>query len=559
MKGINMGTKNVDKRLAESLYFLCNKEGFSPKDLTKLDNKNLFPNGYADMENMREAIEYLKNYAKLKAISKLLVDDESLKKDIQNTKKGLEKRIIETKNEITNLPKAPAKRRSKTLLYTYGDQYEKIENERVANARKKRAETLLSLRERIKSYKSKIKELDKLEKILNNPEKVMERFFFDEEKGLKSNYEALINICAKAINKNESFIFEDRSEEDKSKDVFTLEENGNYKLNYKNARKFLKTIKSKKAILKVADYAAIAEEHRKLDEQYKLEELKHRDYSDVEKIFDSKEFSDINDRMNCIFDDARKLSYMEYKQKNGMFSRIKKKICGFFGFTSKREETSNKIMKKRRELSRDIYAFLEYIDKNGYNSQYELYNKAFSRYMGTPQLGLKGIASNIEYSGASVIILPKNEITTETLKKVAIEAMKADTTVLQNLKKKVEETRVKKEEMYESFEDKVKEFIKENGTANILKYAKQYYSYSQSDKENDIMNIKLTEVTPSAAAIILESIMKRKNLSLDDTFDVYGQILNKDEENKSLEEIISQKLDFIHQYIGNMREEEVEK
>ena len=72
------------------------------------------------------------------------------------------------------------------------------------------------------------------------------------------------------------------------------------------------------------------------------------------------------------------------------------------------------------------------------------------------------------------------------------------------------------------------------------------------------MNIKLTEVTPSAAAIILESIMKRKNLSLDDTFDVYGQILNKDEENKSLEEILSKKLDFIHQYIGNMREEEVE-
>ncbi|MBR5636176.1 MAG: hypothetical protein IKW81_04500, partial [Pseudobutyrivibrio sp.] len=42
---------------------------------------------------------------------------------------------------------------------------------------------------------------------------------------------------------------------------------------------------SKKTILKIADYAALAEEHKKLEEQYKLEKLKHTDYSDIEKIF----------------------------------------------------------------------------------------------------------------------------------------------------------------------------------------------------------------------------------------------------------------------------------
>ena len=175
--------------------------------------------------------------------------------------------------------------------------------------------------------------------------------------------------------------------------------------------------------------------------------------------------------------------------------------------------------------------------------------------MGTPQLGLKGIASNIEYSGANSIILPNNEITTDMLKKATIEAMKLQTSDLQSLKKKAEEAKHKAEEMYESLDDKVKEFIKENGTANILKYAKQYYSYKQSDQEN----IKLNEVTPSAAAIILESIMKRKNLSLEDTFDVYGQVIDKDEENKSLEEVINNKLDVIHQYIGNMKKEDLEK
>ena len=549
-----MGTKNIDKRLAESLNFICSREGFSPKDLTKINNENLFPKGLADMEKMKEAIEYLKNYAKLKAISKLLIDDESLKKDILDTKKELENRIIETKNEITNLPKAPAKRRNKSLLYTYGNEAEKIENERIEKARKERAEALLRLRGRIKSYKAKIKELDKLEKTLNNPKKVIERFFFDEQKGLNADYDKLINVCAKVINKNDSFIFEDNANEDKSQSVFKME-NGNYTLNYKNARKYLKTIKSKKEILKGADYAALAEECKKLDEQYKKEELNRTDFSQIEKKFDNKEFADINDRMNQIFDDARKLSYMEYKQENGMFSRMKRNLRSFFGFTPKRQNYSKKIIKKRREISRNINAFLEYIDENGYNSQFELYNKAFSRFMGTPQLGLKGIASNIEYSGANSIILPNNEITTDMLKKATIEAMKLQTSDLQSLKKKAEEAKHKAEEMYESLDDKVKEFIKENGTANILKYAKQYYSYKQSDQEN----IKLNEVTPSAAAIILESIMKRKNLSLEDTFDVYGQVIDKDEENKSLEEVINNKLDVIHQYIGNMKKEDLEK
>ena len=239
-------------------------------------------------------------------------------------------------------------------------------------------------------------------------------------------------------------------------------ENGNYTLNYKNARKYLKTIKSKKEILKGADYAALAEECKKLDEQYKKEELNRTDFSQIEKNFDSKEFADINDRMNRLFDDVRKLSYMEYKQENGMFSRMKRNLRSFFGFTPKRQNYSKKIIKKRREISRNINAFLEYIDENGYNSQFELYNKAFSRFMGTPQLGLKGIASNIEYSGANSIILPNNEITTDMLKKATIEAMKLQTSDLQSLKKKAEEAKHKAEEMYESLDDKVKEFIKDD-------------------------------------------------------------------------------------------------
>ena len=160
----------IDERIVAAIKIIDNKK---IKELEKSDEK--------DREKLKEAIEYLKDYAKIQTASKMLTNQEAVEKDIEDTKNRILNAIEQKKAEIQNMPKVDKRKKKISGLYAFENDLQKQEEERIQNEEQKRAEAITELKQDISKYKEKLKKLNSLKAKLSNPNKAVEVLFPKEQ------------------------------------------------------------------------------------------------------------------------------------------------------------------------------------------------------------------------------------------------------------------------------------------------------------------------------------------------------------------------------------------
>lgn len=547
-----MGT--IDQRLQGVLSYLCEKEGISPATLQSESGIRVWPENIQEIKQIRNTISYLKDYAKIQAIAKSIASQESVANDIEEAKKQLEDAIESTKKEIEELPKAPKKVPKAKVLYEFADGAEQLAAEKVAKAREERKNKLLELRGRIRTYKSQIKKLDTLKSSLSKPKKVVELLFSEEEMQIRGEYGKLVNLCVASMNpefKGRKLVNKDGVTDG----IFDYDEDSKtYTINHKNARHFLSILKAKKEIIEIANYAKDDKEYSRLDKEYTecLEDRKK--YSLALEMSNGEKFADITDRMNEImemYDELRDIEKKSYK--NNIRVRIERRIRKLFGLNPE-IKIPKKIVNGRLQLARTIENFLNYTNKN------REITRAFNSYLIAREEmddehilnydQLKMLQHKLEGYGFNSATIPTKTVSVEELRSNIKNAMKALDEKLYKVGTDRKNAQTKSEKMAENLSPKAKKLLEEEGLENIVEYARKYYGF-----DDDITKIRsYRTISASAAAVILESILKRKNLSWDKMFEVYADSLgdSKTKEDTDLNHLMEVKMENIREKIKGM-------
>ena len=547
-----MGTKTIDERLAAVLKFVCERENVDINTLKSTNGTiNLFPKDLEDAKRIKETISYLKNYAKIREVSKLLVDQPSVRADIQEAKNHFEKLIEETKKEIEELPKAPRKRKDSTLLYGFSSSFEQIAIDEVQRAREERKNKLLELRANIALYRKEIKKLNELENIISDPKKVVEKLFSEESMKLKGEYGKLVNMCAVSIDKCDF----DRLTSENERSIFDFD-GDNYSINGSNARKFLSIIKSKKAIMAIADYANKNGQYK--DKQTKYNEYKNAEkkYAHIQMIADSKEFSEINDRMNEITTLFGELVDAEDRAANNLPNRVTNFFRKIFNM-EERVRFPKKLFIMKDDLADKMKSLLNYSNKNvktkkAFNAYLAIRKNVGDGHLIMDEQHIDWAMQSIRRTGSYRVNFPTDSFSVEDLKLNAkmLETKSAERA--KQIENGIEQDKNISDDAYNALPLRARKILETNTPEEILEYAKKYYPKEENVRAGS-RNERKTEISPSAAALILESLIKKRdNISWEKLNEIYSDVLDKEQENLDLEEVMSKKVDFLRTGISQM-------
>ena len=242
--------KTINERLAEVLAFLCEQNGLNPYDLSSKPNGRLLIENREEIKQLRETINYLKDYAKIKVVAQSIADTEGLSKSIDDAIASLQVQIEETRKKIPALPNKKRTKIPNDNLFGFEAQIAAQKLKKIEEYNANLDAQKQNLKSDIQAMKDKIKELQEMKKDLGNPTRMMNRLFGDKSYEQASNYSRLINLCAASITDGariKGLIGEDK--------VFTYDENTQqYTVNQKNARKLISTIKKKKDLIDAVEY-----------------------------------------------------------------------------------------------------------------------------------------------------------------------------------------------------------------------------------------------------------------------------------------------------------------
>ena len=404
-----MGTKTIDERLSEVVKFVCQREGLDPVTLKGTEGiSKLFPKDLDEVKQIKEAISYVKTYAKIKEVSKLLGSEESVRADIEEAKAHFEKLIEETQNEIATLPKAPKKMKN-NLNYSYGNDFESYAVKELEKAREARKNKLLELRSNISLYKKQIRKLDDLNRTLSNPKMVVKKLFPEETMKLNGEYGKLVNMCAMSMTREN---FENLLSDDE-RNLFEFD-GQNYSVDKGNARKFLSIIKSKKAVLAIADYATKKDSYNEKQNEYNNCIINQKRYSQIVKVADTTEFATVVDKMNEISRLYKELELAEEKALRGtVFHRIRNSIRRALDLREKEVRFSNKLHIMKDQLTDKMQDLLRYSKMSPEtNMAFEAYMLARKNLEGGEKFRygehLDWVIDSIRFNGTERAVWPTN-------------------------------------------------------------------------------------------------------------------------------------------------------
>lgn len=541
---------SIDEKLSSVLNFLCERENFNPKTIEPNDSMNILSQNVKEMREFKSTIDYLKDYAKLQSISKSLSNQEGIMQDIENAQVDFIQMIEDKKAEIKRMPRV-SKKSIKVNMFDFQDEYKELEEAKYQKACEQRTNKIESLKEDIKIYQGKVKKLEKLKKSMGKPDKLMEILFPEEYTNLKENYARLINICVASM--TDGFSRNDLIGDDK---VFKFD-GQKYSVNYKNARTFISVIKSKKEILLADSYIKLKNDRISKERLYEESLKKKEEYKRTSKVIDTNEFAWVTNNMNTIIEMYNDLLDKEAKAENGtIFSRARNKIRNVLKLPEINRTPKN-VKKLRLGLSSKIKEFTSKINDN------EELKNAFNAYQVTSRVAkmpsfsdvnqLEWVATELKRDGIKRVILPTKITNIQTQKTNIEQAYDIEKYNSEELIEEINMEKVKEEEMYSKFTKKTKKILETQKEEDILDYAKNYYGVGKN--KEDARFIYNDNITPSSAAIILESILGRKNIPWENIVDNYASILGRHElenEGINMQKVVVDKIDSLKEKLVSM-------
>lgn len=552
-----MGRLTIDQRLSDVLNFLCEQEGINPQTYESQRGSRLFSKNEEDIKSLKATIDYLKDYAKLQTIAKSMSNSKGLAEDIEKAKADFEALIEERKKQIASMP-IPKKRSSASFMYDYVDKFNEAEARRVEEEKEERARKIASLKQDIKIYQGKIKKLNEVKKHLSNPQKVMEILLPNEYTNVKENYARLINLCAASM--VEGFRKSELIGEDKP---FNYED-GKYTVNYNNARKFLSVLKAKNQVMSATDFIGKKQEYvRTADTRRKRQEY-IGELNNAVEASKTEEFDYIVARMNMISDMYMDLEEMEAKARKGtIFTRIANGIRHAFGYRRRGAKIPRKVWDARFDLADEIKALTAEVKHNPeLEDAFNAYQLATKDPKSSVFRGIKEFAWNAEQLkqfGVERVYLPQSLVHAEDLRKHLTKELRVEQRELALDKKEEQEAKHTALDSYVGLTKRTKSVLKKQEDDTIVRIAEEYYGLG---KENDRLGIRREgRIAPSTAAIILESILGRKNISWEQIANSYAEVLGRDNidiEELDLEKAVDNKVDSLRKYFANAATRETE-
>lgn len=557
-----MGRITVDQRLSDVLNLLCEEDHIDPVTLeAKGQSLRLHSGNERDIRSLRETITYLKDYAKLQTLAKSISDSESLAKNIEEAKEYFAGLIEERKAQIATVPK-PKRRNGSSYIYDYADRFKEAEERRLEAEREERARKIASLKEDIRIYQEKIKKLDQMKKALGNPQKVMEILLPEEYTNVRDNYARLVNLCATSM--LEGFKTSDLVGEDKP---FNYED-GQYTVNYNQARKFLSVLKAKKQVIDATDFLGKKQEYiETAGERRKTQDLVNRLKEALEET-DTTNFEYMLARMNNISSQYMSLEEMEGKARRGtIFSRARDGLRVAFGLRPIGAKIPRKVWDARYELSDDIKALVSEIK---YNPELE---KSFKAYQLATTLDSSGRAKSlqefawtadqlVQYGVERVSFEPEALVVDQIKDSLSTELGYA-TRNLKLQRHDEEDAKHSALDTYASLTKRTKSVLGKQSKETIRNIAEEYYGLGRDTSLRREAK-RQGRISPSTAAIILESIIGRKNITWEQIAASYANILGKENvnlEELDLEKAIDNKVDELRDFFSSepVRQEEAER
>ena len=553
-----MGSKRatVDQRLANLLNYLCEKEGINQETLENKQGEISFGSIYVhDIKALKKTIEYLKDYAKIQIIAQGLSNQkEELELNINAAQADFQRIIDEISAKKKSLPRV-TKKKIKDEMLGFQAGMEEEEQSRYEKALEERKAKVKSMEQDIKLYESKIKKLESIKKSIDKPNKLMQQLLPDDYMEIEENYARLVNLCVASM--TDGYSKKDLIGDDK---VFKFDEK-NYTVNYTNARKYLSAIKSRKELMELKKYIEAKKDFKELADEYKRTSDEKRKTEEALQVIDSKEFKYISDKMNNLIEEYNKVDNLEYRAYRGnIFTRLGNKVKKLLGLPVRRK-IPKKVWEARAQLSEVIKDFTEEIKGDEQKTKafeaYQIASKKAGRKYFVSVQELEWNASTIKQYGTDKVSLPEKPISVYALKMY----LAASNQKLQEDVRKIKEKRTQAKEnaldLYTRLSDNgPKKLLKTQGEKNILDIIKTYYPDEKTNKR-----LFRSEIDPSTAAIILESILGRKNISWESIADSYAQILGKQkltEERASFDQIINDKVESLSAILGPKQKENEE-
>ncbi len=544
----------IHEQLAETLRYICEREGFSTDTFEKKDTGNLFPRNVIDITEMRETIGFLKDYAKIQTVAKLLSDSESLRADIASAKASFSELILEAEKTLGDAQQMSTQypKRKVSLMYNYGEEFRGTAAKGTAEAKKRKADKIRTIKSQIKTYKSKIRELESLERIISNPKKVIERFFPEEDSKLQEGYGRLVSLCARSM--REVTFERDLFGED---GIFEKDGQG-YKLNETKARRFISVLKSKNAIKTGAAYAKANQKY--LDKKSKYDDIseKIKNYDFVLKVSDSEEFKKLIEKVNGISEMYEKLYDAEERAMRGNFftrtGNIIKQMLGMVPIT----KVPKKVLKMREEVASRIDELLSNSQENDKTKDalraYSILRNGTPVYNRHDPTGLKTISHELRMNGIERLGFCFGKIDPEEVKLTATMWKSRFERGIVTAEQEMESARAESELLYSKLSKKAKRILETEGERAVIDYENKYYRTHDAKAKRPAEYDR--EASAGTAAIILESILKKKNISWNDFFRIYGDVLgshtSREIEENNLSRLLTAKVQKLSSGITGM-------
>ncbi len=510
--------KSVDQRLASVLLFLCRNSGYSPETLKRKDGRFLLSDDIEEIKELKETVKYLKNYAKIQALSRAIGDSGAFAEEIKIARENILRQIEEKENEYRNLPRKKSLAVKESHLYGYEEQ---IADEKKKTATKFNEELDAKrnhIKNEIKSLRERLKELDLLEKNVGKPSKIMELLFEKERMASATEYQRLIDLCARVITSG----FDGKVLIGEGKPFTYDKETDTYTINPKEAKKYITTVKKGRAIIACSEYIGAKRKEEETRESIQKEETAVAERTELQGNFGSKEFTFIHDSINKIISEYNSILEIEERKSD---RSIVNKIRELFG-RRPRYITTRKTLRARKELEETIQDFLTKVksDKK-LRSTYSQYVGCRGTIIGQEHLtgnNLEIAARNL-FSGISRFDLPREQISSEDVKMAISNSIRKSTSRIAKLNEEVAQQHDRTESLHQGLSKTAIKLLEENPEEEILSIHEKYYSKSDRRKA---ANARQT-ISSSAAIMILESLVSGRKISFEELCGNFEQVLGK--------------------------------
>ena len=256
--------------------------------------------------------------------------------------------------------------------------------------------------------------------------------------------------------------------------------------------------------------------------------------------------------MNDVIDINRELSKKEENNKNSFITKLSNKFRTSFKLPEK-----NRVTRKERILRRELSSKIAEITSK--TKEDEAYKKAFDAYQVASKAVKRPYFSNVEEmewtipeiknSGLKRVTNIAKENTNEVFLRIKVKkACEFEKEYENDLSIEVGNAKTKEAQKYLKLTSKTKKILEKESEENILKYAKRYYGVGVD--RNEKMFEYNENLSPSSAAIILESILGRKSISWESIVENYSSIIGKhnlEREGINMTKIVEEKVDSLKQ------------